>query len=535
MIALARAIAALCCVAAFVSVAGAKTRALVVGINLYPEIRENGVGSARDLRGAVNDARNMQAALVEHLDVKPDEVRLITDAEASREGILSAFRTWLIDGTQAGDRVFFYFAGHGAQVADDDGDEGQDGFDEVLAPADTAGELGGPEAGLSGFITDDEISALLAQLPGRHVTMIVDACHSGTITRGALEVRQSGAAGSLAGQDLAASGSYAGVRTLTPNGPVGVSRDLEQLSTRSMHRANTRLIEVVGTGEAGAAPDAPQLVAWTAVASAQLAMEDQERGGSEGLFTNRFVKGIAEGAADLNGNGRVTAAELLAFLRAESEDYCARFGCGPGGVTPTLEAREGYDGEVLAEYAAPRPEEPYGASIASSDELPEQGYAVSGGVSVSLAGGGSLNYGDPLRIRVDSAHSGHFVILDVRDDGTTVQLFPNSPSLRAGTRLSIVSGETRFLPGDEDPFRLVPDARGSGRIVALVIDPRVAISKVTDQYLDLAPIPSPEAYISAISRELNRTVAYPTGSEAALYEPAVRATLARGEAQYLIR
>ncbi len=532
MKALARTIVALCCLAALGSAAAAKSRALVVGINLYPEIRENGVRGARDLRGAVNDARNMQAALIEHLGVRPEEIRLLTDAEASREGILSAFRTWLIDGTEPGDRVFFYFAGHGAQVPDEDGDE-SDGFDEALAPADAAGELVGSEAGLSGFIIDDEISVLLAQLAGREVTMIVDACHSGTITRGALEVRQSGAAGSLAGQGLAASGGYSGVRTLTPNGPLGVSRELEQLSTRSMHRSNTRLIEVVGTGEAAA--HEPQLVAWTAVASAQLAMEDLELGGSEGLFTNRFVKGIAEGAADLNGNGRVSAAELLAFLRAESEEYCTKFGCGPGGVTPTLEAWEGYDGEVFAEYAAPRPEQPYGASIASSDELPEQGYAVAGGVSVSLTGGSSLNYGDPLRIRVDSAHSGHFVILDVRDDGTTVQLFPNSPSLRAGTRLSIDGGETRFLPGDEDTFRLVPDARGSGRIVALVIDPRVAISKVTDQYLDLAPIPSPEAYVSAISRELNRTVTYPAGSEEALYQPAAAATLARGEAAYVIR
>jgi hypothetical protein len=57
---------------------------------------------------------------------------------------------------------------------------------------------------------------------------------------------------------------------------------------------------------------------------------------------------------------------------------------------------------------------------------------------------------------------------------------------------------------------------------------------VTEQYLDLGPIPSPEAYVAAISRELNHSVNYPTGSEDALYKPAKAATLARGEAKYVI-
>ena len=225
----------------------AKTRALVIGINAYPEIRVNGVGGARNLRGATNDAKNVKEALTEHFEVKPDEIKLLVDAEASRDAILASFRDWLIDGTEKGDRVVFYYAGHGAQVEDDSGDEGDDKFDEVLVPSDTKGELEGPEAGLSGFITDDEIGKLLAELPGREVMMIVDACHSGTITRGALEIRQSGASDDPAGQGVDADGSYTGVRTLTPNGPVGVITDLDDIATREAHRSGTRLIEVVGT------------------------------------------------------------------------------------------------------------------------------------------------------------------------------------------------------------------------------------------------------------------------------------------------
>jgi uncharacterized caspase-like protein len=531
----------------------AKTRALVIGINEYPTIRVNGVGGARNLRGATNDAKNVKEALTAHFEVKSDEIKLLVDRDASREAILANFREWLIEDTEKGDRVVFYYAGHGAQVEDDSGDEGDDKFDEVLVPSDTDGELEGPNAGLSGFITDDEIGKLIEELPGREVVMIVDACHSGTITRGALEIRQSGASDDLAGQGIDADGAYSGVRTLTPNGPIGVI-DLSDLATREAHRTATRMIEVVGTAspaaattEAAATPTpaassteaaSVQLAVWTAAASAQLAVEDKDLGGSEGLFTNRFVKGIAEGAADLNKNGNITASELLAFLRSESDSYCSRHQCGAGGLSPTLEAWGGYDDHTIGEYAAetptPPPPQDYGTTIATSDALPEHGYPTAGGVKVSLTGGEYLRYGDPLRIKVDSEYAGDLIVLDIRDDGTTVQLFPNSPSLKVGAETSVKAGDTRFVPGDMDPFELVPDKPGSGRIVALVVDPYAHVDDVTKHYLELDPIPSPEDYVARISQEMNRTIVYPSGSEEALYQPARGGTLARGEAKYVI-
>jgi metacaspase-1 len=528
----------------------AKTRALVIGINEYPTIRVNGVGGARNLRGATNDAKNVKEALTEHFKVKSDEIRLLVDGEASRGAILAGFREWLIAGTEKGDRVVFYYAGHGAQVEDESGDEGDDKFDEVLVPSDTKGELEGPEAGLSGFITDDEIGKLLAELPGREVMMIVDACHSGTITRGALDIRQSGQSDDPAGQGVESDGSYTGVRTLTPNGPVGVM-DLDDIATREAHRTGTRMIEVVGTAPPAATPtpaatDAAaspasdtasvQLAVWTAAASAQLAVEDKDLGGSQGLFTNRFVKGISEGAADLNQNGNITASELLAFLRSESDSYCSKYQCGAGGLSPTLEAWGGYDDATIGEYAATAPApQNYGATIASSDALPEYGYPTSGGVRVSLTGGERMRYGEPLRIKIDSEYAGDLIVLDIRDDGTTVQLFPNSPSLKVGAETSIGAGETRFVPGDEDPFELVPDKTGSGRIVVLVVDPYAHVADVTNDYLELEPIPSPEDYVSRISQGLNRAIVYPSGNEEALYQPARAGTLARGEAKYVIQ
>ncbi|MGH6925567.1 MAG: caspase family protein [Propylenella sp.] len=552
----------------------AKTRALVIGINAYPEITVNGVGGQRDLRGAVNDAKNMQAALTKFFDVKPEEVRLLVDADASRDNILGQFREWLIDGTASGDRAIFYFAGHGAQVPDEDGDEGEDKFDEVLAPSDTRGELQGSTAGLSGFILDDEIEELVAGLSGREVMMIVDACHSGTITRGTLEVRKSGAVDD----------SYTGVRTLTPNGPIGVLPDLEELGTRSAHRTGTRLIAVeeapvvvaaaveqpvetpadqpaaeIAVETGAAEKNVSDLIAvWTAVASAQLAVEDLELGGGEGLFTNRFVKGIADGSADLNKNGRITASELLAYLRSESEAYCKEFACGPGGLTPTLEANVGYDGETIVELAvaeAPKeetaPEEkpaeatpvgaqpvetkPVEAVMASSDAIPEQGHEeAAGGLTLTLSTDGKMHLGDALRVTVHTEFPGELIILDVRDDGTTVQLFPNGFSLKVGVVTYLNAGETRYVPGDLDPFVLVPDAPGTGRIVAIVVDDATTVANITKQFLNLEPIPAADRYIAALTREINAAVELPAGSEEALEKPATSAVIFRAEANYLI-
>jgi hypothetical protein len=512
----------------------AATRALVVGVNAYPNITVGGVGGQRDLRGAVNDAHNIGAALVEYFGVLPEEILTLLDEDASRDRILAEFGTWLIDGTTAGDRVIFYFSGHGAQVVDENGDEGEDGFDEVLVPSDTRAELDGPDAGLSGFISDDEIDVLIGSLPGREIVLIIDSCHSGTITRGALSSRGGLSTADPEGQGIAADGAYTGIRTITPNGPLGVLPALDSLATRSAHRTHTRLIEVVGPEPAASTPEPTLLAAWSAVASAQLAVEDLGAGGAEGLFTNRFVEGIASMAADSDGNGHVSAAELLAYLRAEADTYCTTYECGPGGMTPALEAYPGYDAAVLySQPAAPPPEHP-GDAIASHDVLPDDIHPLEGALTVTLPNDGYAAIGTPLRLRIDSSVTGELIILDVRDHGTTVQLFPNGPSLAAGSASFIVEGAPRILPGDLDPFALIPDSTGTGRIVVLVVDPSVPLAALTGRYLDLAPIPSPAEYVAEISRMIHATVTQPVGSEEALTAPAVPAWFARAEAYYEI-
>ncbi|MFN9098074.1 MAG: caspase domain-containing protein [Gemmatimonadaceae bacterium] len=148
-------------------------RALLIGVQEYRHIS--------NLGGCVNDARLMESVLRNRFDFT--HCTRLENEEATRAGILLALDT-LAEETRPGDVVVFYFAGHGSQRVDREGDE-PSGFDSTLMPVDTWGKFGTPEQNLD--ITDDEIFLWLERLAAKTsaITVIVDACHSGTITRDA--------------------------------------------------------------------------------------------------------------------------------------------------------------------------------------------------------------------------------------------------------------------------------------------------------------------------------------------------------------
>jgi hypothetical protein len=157
-------------------VSASADRALLIGIGDY------GPGAPLpDLPGIEVDLAKMSQA-AEVLGVAPRDVRVLRDREATAAGIRTAVEQWLIGGTAAGDRVLLYFSGHGSRVRDSSGDE-DDGWDEVLVAHDVQTLRTGGSVRVSGVLTDDELAALLRRLPERDVTVIVDACSSGTATR----------------------------------------------------------------------------------------------------------------------------------------------------------------------------------------------------------------------------------------------------------------------------------------------------------------------------------------------------------------
>ncbi len=160
--------------------ARAADRALVVGVDVYA----NPNLSPTD--GAVDDARAMQKLLIEKFSFAPGSIKMLLDEQATARNIAENFQTWLIDGTRPGDRVFFFYAGHGFQAPDDNGDEA-DRTDEVITPYDIKFSAAGGKVVLTDektFIRDDAFNDFIAQLAGRRVVLMFDSCHSGTISRG---------------------------------------------------------------------------------------------------------------------------------------------------------------------------------------------------------------------------------------------------------------------------------------------------------------------------------------------------------------
>jgi hypothetical protein len=113
-----------------------------------------------------------------------ENVHVIADGDASRAGVMAALK-WVQDNaTDPRDAVVIYWSGHGSWAPDKDGDEAlldpSDKNDEALVPWD-ASNIHDP----SQLILDDDIGKFLSSLKTTNVTLIVDACYSGTITRGA--------------------------------------------------------------------------------------------------------------------------------------------------------------------------------------------------------------------------------------------------------------------------------------------------------------------------------------------------------------
>lgn len=104
--------------------ARAEDRALLVGVGQYER-----QGPFPDIPGIGWDLEIMRE-VARVLGFEESQIRVLADAEATRDGIATAFDGWLIDAVGPEDRALFYFSGHGYQRADQDGDE-PDGQDEI--------------------------------------------------------------------------------------------------------------------------------------------------------------------------------------------------------------------------------------------------------------------------------------------------------------------------------------------------------------------------------------------------------------------
>ncbi|HEX8253074.1 MAG TPA: caspase family protein [Thermoanaerobaculia bacterium] len=169
------------------SAEGARSRALLIGINDYTASRLKDDGrpaGGRDwanLDGALNDVDVMRELLESSYDFKPPDVVTLKDQQATRRQIVAAIAR-LIAATEKDDVVLFYYSGHGSQVRNSRSVE-EDGLDESLVPADS--RRGAAD------IRDKELRDWFNRIVdrGARLTVILDSCHSGSGARGQDGVR----------------------------------------------------------------------------------------------------------------------------------------------------------------------------------------------------------------------------------------------------------------------------------------------------------------------------------------------------------
>ena len=168
---LASTLAVLCTLAAaWTPHAEAQTvRGLVIGIDDYAELA--------DLRGAVNDARDVAQALA---GSGVRDLVVLEDAAATRTRIVDAW--WgMLGRAEPGDTLVLTYAGHGGQEPERISGTEHDGRDEVLL----LGGFRSTGAGTRERIFDDELNQWFLEAGARdlRVVFVADSCHSGTLTR----------------------------------------------------------------------------------------------------------------------------------------------------------------------------------------------------------------------------------------------------------------------------------------------------------------------------------------------------------------
>lgn len=434
-------------------------RALLIGLGNYQNLP-----AEFSLPGPANDLIAMQKLLTERLGFDRASIRVLKDGQATRAEILSSMNGWLVDATKPGDRVYLYFSGHGLQVKDTDGDEA-DGLDEAIAPADIAAG----ETDWQGAVLDDEIDAVLERLKGRAVTVVIDACHSGTISRSLSE-------------DIAK--PIDGARFL----PRPDAKPVEQALTRGL-RIDLALVDKPKLVEAG-------VTAWSAAAPYQVAWDDVRLPTADrhGVFTAAFVAGQTGNAADANGNGLTSNAELLEYVKAQSASYCAsQEQCG--NLDPQLEGKP----EALGDSAMvpeKRDADGNGQDADQNANTPNAavpvyqaanvidavgdiiGKSEAGDVTLSIDRPTTMKAGEVFKLTVNSQMAGNLLLFDVSGQGKATQIFPNEFAQKITT---LAPGVPLTLPDEYYGFDFEASGEGDGIFVALVVSDAVDLS-------DLAPI-----------------------------------------------
>jgi len=243
-----------------------------IGVSNYQDQQYN-------LTYAAKDVQDLSSALTSNY---PDLIKYIyTDEQATRENIL-ALKEELLN-TSVDDQIILSLSGHG--VLDDN-------LDFYYATYD----IDFDDPAVNGLLYDD-IEWLLDSIPARKKLVLMDACHSGEVDKELLaQLQTSDTSGSIS--IIPAGGK--GARPLVGKPKLGMENSfaLMQEMFADLSRGNGAVV----ISAAGGMEFAYEGEFW-----------------NNGVFTYSVLRGLQEGAADINDDDEITVSELKEFVSKEVE------------------------------------------------------------------------------------------------------------------------------------------------------------------------------------------------------------------------
>lgn len=404
---------------------GAK-KALLVGINEYP-------GNIANLVACHNDVALVRKFLCESLGFQESDILELKDVEATADGITRAIKEHLIEGTEPGDTVVFYYAGHGTGVKDLDEDE-KDGLDETLMPYDF------DDTNPRTWFTDDLLFELFQRIPTHKVVVIHDCCHSGTGNRGG------GSPPKTSSTEGRVRFSDHGYRTFEMDHDDAFRKSRSVLSVRQH----------------------PDHLFLAACQDSQLSWESVFDGEPHGFFTHTLLKALRE-------HPDVPLGEVTATIKREMIEVSSTTPGQPlqepsfelgsqGGLSLSAYLSEAFEESPISDAVGEGV--PNRRPLTLDDVAP--GYVPTGNIGVEMAirkpgqspeqSGNTFRAGELIEISLLVDTDSYVEIYYYGVDDQVHRIFPNSRHsenfIRAGRRLDI-PGEMGFLlrlglPGDWD-------------------------------------------------------------------------------------
>ncbi|MCG3197784.1 MAG: caspase family protein [Candidatus Omnitrophica bacterium] len=382
----------------------ADRKALVVGIDEFQNPK------VRPLACCVNDAGAYRDLLIGGFGFRSEEIRFLTNGEATREGILASLNA-LAEGAGEGDIRVFIFAGHGTRVRDKSGDEADgDGLDEALVPNDALA--------MNALILDDEIQAALEKAPRAEWTVLLDCCHAGTATKDLLPDAK------VRSRFTPATAFEEG--NVEPSGTAGTRGDWRETGIGEEGGADGATLDPVSGATRENVTEEALVVVFAACQPEEKALEDSDSG--HGRFTRHLLKGFEEGALQ---PGASVFSEVAEYFKVTFEGEEAG---KPVRQNPFIELPPAMEGKAFIASATPGQAPPIRVSTPSGKKASSRNLVFSGGeeppvsdfeVRLYLPAGRVLTEGDLLDVVVKSEAPGYLTLLSWWSDGTVTQLFPN--------------------------------------------------------------------------------------------------------------